>query len=328
MPEILGLCDRFLGEIGRRRHFFSWLRRPGAGAEEWLAVDAYYPASRVVVVCSQDDHEPDVPYAELVPAHGLRLLTVSPDELGDRRSDAARRLERLVSALRPAARTAPQAETSGEERTENPVARAFASLAHQPPQGPDRNRLGPSHAAAAERAARFVAAQRVTLAPRPSTGSGSRGGRGGAGAGGARVAGAGGARVAAGGARVQEARGRRPRELETFGVLVGLVLAAVLAVEVYIGVLKLALGAGEVLLALGLALDTCARVLGTISAERAGDHDWAWLCVLLGSPAVARFTLFQRSGPILVEPAPVAGLISMVACGIVSIAAVAALLGA
>jgi hypothetical protein len=116
-------------------------------------------------------------------------------------------------------------------------------------------------------------------------------------------------------------------EFDTVGVVVGLVLTAVVGLEVYLGVMKVALGAGEVLLAFGLALDTCGRALGTLAAERSGDQDWAWLCVLLGSPAVAAFALFQQSGPISVEPAPLAGLISVLACAIIAIAAVGALLG-
>jgi hypothetical protein len=45
------MCDRLLDEVGRRRHMFAWLRAPGAGAGEWLAVDAYYPRARLVVMC-------------------------------------------------------------------------------------------------------------------------------------------------------------------------------------------------------------------------------------------------------------------------------------
>ena len=37
---ILGMCDRLLGEVGRRRHMFAWLRVPGSASEEWLPVDA------------------------------------------------------------------------------------------------------------------------------------------------------------------------------------------------------------------------------------------------------------------------------------------------
>ncbi len=51
VAEILGLCDSTVGHPGRRRHLFGWLKAPGAGPEQWLVVDSYYPASRLVIVC-------------------------------------------------------------------------------------------------------------------------------------------------------------------------------------------------------------------------------------------------------------------------------------
>ena len=74
------MCDRMLGEPGRRQHLFAWLQAPDAGAEQWLAVDAYYPASRLVVVCRADPPGPDdhaLP-ASSCRAHGLRLLQLDP----------------------------------------------------------------------------------------------------------------------------------------------------------------------------------------------------------------------------------------------------------
>lgn len=95
-PQLLDLCDQALGEISRRRHLFSWLRGPGA--DEWLAVDAYYPANRLVVTCREPTAYDEL-IAERVPEHGLRLLALAPDELaGDPAGvDAAlrRRLEQL-----------------------------------------------------------------------------------------------------------------------------------------------------------------------------------------------------------------------------------------
>jgi hypothetical protein len=82
-PTILAMCDRLLGEVGRRRHMFAWLRVPGSAAEEWLPVDAYYPRARLVVMCHPAPGPHDGLYRELVPAHGLGLLTVNPDVLGD-----------------------------------------------------------------------------------------------------------------------------------------------------------------------------------------------------------------------------------------------------
>src|SRR6516165_4891558 len=98
--EILSLCDRVIGEPSRRRHLFAWLRAPGGGAQEWLPVDAYYPAHRLVVVWRDRDVRRDTTYSELVPAHGLRLLELTPDELGGDPADAVRR---MIAALGPGA---------------------------------------------------------------------------------------------------------------------------------------------------------------------------------------------------------------------------------
>ena len=84
-PTILSMCDHLLGEVGRRHHMFAWLRAPGAGAGEWLAVDAYYPRARLVVMCRSSPGPHDALYRELVPAHGLGLLTLDPPALGNDR---------------------------------------------------------------------------------------------------------------------------------------------------------------------------------------------------------------------------------------------------
>jgi hypothetical protein len=83
VASVLGICDRLLDEVGRRRHVFTWLRAPGAGPGEWLAVDAYYPRARLVVMCHAEDDPHDALYRELIPAHGLRLLVLDPDALGE-----------------------------------------------------------------------------------------------------------------------------------------------------------------------------------------------------------------------------------------------------
>ena len=76
-PERLSsICDELLGEVGRRAHIFAWLRAPGAGADEWLPVDAYYPRARLVVMCRSGSRPDDAVYRELVPAHGLGLMTL------------------------------------------------------------------------------------------------------------------------------------------------------------------------------------------------------------------------------------------------------------
>ncbi len=82
-PTILAICDRLLGEVGRRRHMFAWLRVPGSAAEEWLPVDAYYPRARLVVMCRPAGGPHERLYREQVPTHGLGLLTLDPEVMGN-----------------------------------------------------------------------------------------------------------------------------------------------------------------------------------------------------------------------------------------------------
>src|SRR5205807_4563444 len=74
--------------------------------------------------------------------------------------------------------------------------------------------------------------------------------------------------------------------------VVGIALLAVVIAETYVGVAQLGLGNGQVLLAFALALDACARALGTVAARRAEEVQWGWWCALGGSPLVAAFALF------------------------------------
>src|SRR3989440_9320668 len=125
LEAILSLCDRLLKEPGRRRHLFAWLRAPEAGPEEWLAVDAYYPARRVVVVCEPQQRPHGHLYAELVPQHGLRLLEIATEELGGDLAAAEQMLQRRIANLAPVrpAPITPQsrpAETAPAKRTVTP----------------------------------------------------------------------------------------------------------------------------------------------------------------------------------------------------------------
>ena len=90
-------------------------------------------------------------------------------------------------------------------------------------------------------------------------------------------------------------------------------LGAIVAAELYLGVARLTLEGGPWGLALGLGFDACSRVLGTIAARRSDAKAAAWRCAIAGSPAVAMFTLFGRDGPVAVDPAPLAGVLSMLA---------------
>jgi hypothetical protein len=215
VSQILDLCDRALGEPGRRRHLFTWLRPPGAGPEEWLPVDAYYPSHRLVVVWRERPSASDFPFASQVPAHGLRLLELSPAVLD---TDPAASVSRMIAELEP------------------------------PPD------LEPAWPRAAPQ--------------RPS---------------------------------------EHPLD---YGVGLGVTLALALFIELYLGVARGALDHAHFVLAFALAVDACARVSGVVAARRAQASDWAWGCVLLGSPLVV---LFWRSEQATAEPAPLAGLLAIVA---------------
>ena len=122
-------------------------------------------------------------------------------------------------------------------------------------------------------------------------------------------------------------KARRREAAPRLSVVVAVVLAAAVAAEIYFGVIRWALDGGHLWLALGLALDTCARALGTVAAGRAGDRGAAWLCAVGGTPVVAGFALYGENGPVEVDPAPLAGLLALFAAGILVIAVVAAALG-
>jgi hypothetical protein len=101
VPEILDLTDRLLEERGRRSHLFTWLRRPGGGPADWLAVDAYYPGNRVVVVCGETAGPYREVFAELIPAHGLRLLDIDRGQLVGSRESVRRALQQRITQLGP-----------------------------------------------------------------------------------------------------------------------------------------------------------------------------------------------------------------------------------
>jgi hypothetical protein len=295
---ILLACDRLLGEIGRRDHMFGWLRRPSSVATEWLTVDAYYPGNRLVVLCRPRDPEDAALCAERIPAHGLRLLEIGPHELPEDPAGRRAWLERRLAELDPVTRPTGQLATR-----ERPAIRA-ASLWPQPAAQPVvRRPVGEARAAAAARGARAAATVRSSrvLAPAVATPREPR------------------RPVTAGLSPQRVARPvqRRPAVEHPLrpapGLFVGLALIAILCVEMFLGVAVLALSSGHILLAFGLALDACARALGTIAAQRAHRLDWVWSCALIGSPAVLMFALYGSEEPVAAEPAPLAGLLSLLA---------------
>ncbi len=315
VPTVLAVCDGLLGEIGRRDHRFSWLQAPDSGPGEWLPVSAYYPGKRLVVMCGLESDPHRLVYEELIPAHGLRLLPVTVGELPPDRSQARDLLEVRVAALVPdPAPAQKRAEADSDERV-HPVASAVASLVRPVPEPAQTSPPPPpgSQAAAVERAARLLAARRAeagdpwSSSSVPSRASPSR--------------------------RSHPARTGREHSIAETAVLnppsllLGLVVAAVVAFEIYVAVADVALSSGQLVLALGILLDGCARALGAVAAGKVDRQDWAWGCVIVGSPAVAAFALFQGEGPVMIEPGPLAGLVSLAAMGLVAIALIGRILG-
>ena len=78
---------------------------------------------------------------------------------------------------------------------------------------------------------------------------------------------------------------------------------------------------------MGIVLDACSRLLGTVAAGRAQRTAWAWGCAIVGSPAVAMFTLFGREGRCETEPGPLAGLLSVLAIGVIALGVIGGALG-
>lgn len=130
---VIDLCDEVLGERASRQHRFDWLLGDsnGAGTRARLPVDAYYPNCHLVVEYRERQHDepvahfdkPDVLTVsgvhrgeqrriydsrrnELVPAHGLRLVVIRPDDLTANRQGRLRRdrvgdLASVREVLRP-----------------------------------------------------------------------------------------------------------------------------------------------------------------------------------------------------------------------------------
>jgi hypothetical protein len=328
---LLDACDRVLREPGRRRHLFSWLRPPGAPQDGWLAVDAYYPASRLVAVIGAPETPDHAVCRELVPPRGLRLLVLDPARLPAERAGLDAELRQMIDELGPAPARAHEPPLpggrAGPSITEVTVGRVVAAFStEQPPVPPPQRRVGQSQAAATERGVRFVAAHKGRLQPaarerpRPQA---------------ALAPPAAARRPAAVTAPIPPARqptpvvpaGEPSAGTQPLAIVLGLVALAVVLAELYLAVGRIALQGGSVMLGFGLALDACARALGGVAAGRSGREDWAWGCVLGGSPAVAAFALYRPEGPVRVDPAPLAGLISLLAMALIVVSLVGALLG-
>ena len=250
--EAFDLCDRIVGEPSWRQHFFAWLRAPEAPREQWLPVDAYYPGHRLVIVWRPEPGPNDDLYRELVPAHGMRLLELTPAKIAGDRQEAERRLRALLRAARAAA-TAPAPRPARPPKPDSRDSTAAAPA--QPSDAPER--------------------------ARPA---------------------------------------EPPAELPAWlGAIAGAALVAVVIAELYAGVAVVGFDAARPVLAVGLALDACARALGTLAASRERAPGWPLACAVGGSPFVALF-VFGRGQRSTVEPAPLAGVLALLALALIALA--------
>ncbi len=303
---VLDLCDRLLGEIGRRQHRFAWLRPPGSGIEDCLVCDAYYPGNRLVAICREEGSEPDPLYAEQVPGNGLLLLMITPSALGMDRQGAADALLERIGALGPlpqrpggpAVIERPQRPEPGRANGQRAESRRLALPERRAPEAARPERRPPG-------AARPEPRPPEPARPEPRRPEAAR----------------------AAAKRAQAKHSSDPERDQRFGMLIGLALALVVAAESLILVIAVSLGHDHPALAFGFALDACARSLGTIAAAREGNHGRAWACIVIGSPAVVSFVLPRRDGAIDTEPGPLAGVISVLAIGTVALALLGAAIG-
>ena len=230
------------------------------------------------------------------------------------------------------------------------------------PPGPARPRFGPMHAEATARAARFVAAQQGAG---PARRSASRNGAGPTSNGQTEFSPKGAAILKAAGvygvnpfpapatpaqtasdlrheaieralARgraladdADQSPARQQSAISSDQIGLGAVLACVLFLEICGGVVAFALGGGYLILAFGLALDACARMLGTIAAVRTGSEwgtGWRWACALIGSPAVLAFAFYGEGVLVDKDLARLAGPIAAFAiiCVVVGLAGIPA----
>ena len=305
------MCDHLLGEAGRRHHMFAWLRAPGAGTGEWLAVDAYYPRSRLVVMCRSRPGPHDALYRELVPAHGLGLLTLDPTVLGNDREAVRRTLAAKFVDFEQVPRTGRTAETASKTaETASRTAKTASRTAET------ASRTAETASRTAETASRTAETDRPARRDdRPARRERAR-----------ETAAHASADAADDPAPewtpVRVERTSVPRGfVQALGVLAGLAFAALLIAELYLGVIKVAFGDGRLALGLAILLEVLSRTLGTVAAEGAGRRGWACACAIVGAPVVAWAALAPRSGRIEDEPAPLAGRLAVLA-GVIALAGV------
>jgi hypothetical protein len=166
LAHILSVCDRELGEVGRRGHLFAWLRSPEAGTEGWLPVDAYYPRARLVVLYRARRGPHDQLYRERIPQHGLRLLELTPSDVGATAVGVERAVAERLATLAPASESE---EAAPARKVRWPTARnvrwpSFGRL--RPSSGRTEPEAEPKPrvpTTAVERGSRFVTSHRGAM---------------------------------------------------------------------------------------------------------------------------------------------------------------------
>ena len=291
------MCDQLLGEVGRRHHMFTWLRAPAADTGDWLPVDAYYPRARLVVMCRSRPGPYDALYRELVPAHGLGLLTLDPAALGNDREEVRKTLAARFSKLEdvPRGRGArTTARTAGRSAPPPPAHETARGTAHETARHTAHETARDSAGETARDTAGETARDPASATPPPAPAW----------------------------TPVKVERTPVPRGfVQALGVLAGLAFAALLIAEIYLAVIVVAFHAGHLVLGLAILIEALSRVGGTVAAERAGRRGWACACAIVGAPVVAWVALVPRPGRIATEPAPLAGLLAVLA-GVVALVGV------
>jgi hypothetical protein len=296
---VLNRLDWQLGEISRRQHRFAWLRDPQTG--EWLAVEAYYPGNRVVVV-ARDDRALLSLCGDLVPRNGLFLVTLSAPELA---TDSAALAKQLRARLEIQG-WVPRSEVRRGDQPPAPAAPAGPAPVLAPAPVPLLRRPSSAPAPAAAPAPapalsnRGPSAELTESAHRP----------------GADLTDLDEFDVPPD-VRVrppQPARPTKPRASEAEGVGIGITLVLAVVFELAVGGGVIGLGAGDYVLGFGFMLDACARVLGMVVASQNEDLDAAWTSVIFGSLALWGLEDSEHS-----DLAPVARVTAIIAGCVVAL---------
>jgi hypothetical protein len=119
-----------------------------------------------------------------------------------------------------------------------------------------------------------------------------------------------------------ELSGSGPEAATRTGIVLGLALVALTTLEAWLGLVVVALQAGDGVLGIGILLDAAARAGGVIAAGARGEPDRAWLRLLGGSVTLAGEHATPDREPDPVLPARV---VARLALGLIALGLVLAL---